>query len=89
MHESPRTRLIAYGVAVLGTAGCLLARWPLWPVLGNRHPYLTCFPAVFISAYYGGFRPGLLAALLGAWVRSISSSNRFTHWRSKKLSTSV
>jgi two-component system sensor histidine kinase/response regulator len=66
MRESPRTRLIAYGVAVLGTAVCLLARWPLWPVLGNRHPYLTCFPAVFISAYFGGLGPGLLAALMGA-----------------------
>jgi two-component system sensor histidine kinase/response regulator len=66
MRGSPRTRWIAYGVAVLGTAVCLLARWPLWPMLGNRHPYLTCFPAVFISAYYGGLGPGLLAALLGA-----------------------
>jgi PAS domain S-box-containing protein len=66
MHESPRTRLIAYSVAVLGTALCLLARWPVWPLLGDRHPYVTCLPAVFISAYYGGFRPGLLAALLGA-----------------------
>jgi two-component system, sensor histidine kinase and response regulator len=66
MHESPRTRLIAYGVAVLGTAACLLARWPLWPVLGDRHPYLTCLPAIFISGYFGGWRPGLLAVLLGA-----------------------
>jgi PAS domain S-box-containing protein len=66
MSENRRTRLIAYGIAVLGTAACLLVRWPLWPVLGTQHPYVTCLPAVFISAYYGGFRPGLLAALLGA-----------------------
>jgi K+-sensing histidine kinase KdpD len=66
MRESPRTPLIAYSVAVLGTAVCLLARWPLWPVLGDLHPYLTCLPAIFISAYFGGWRPGLLAVLLGA-----------------------
>jgi Domain of unknown function (DUF4118) len=66
MHISPRSRLVAYGIAVLGTAVCLLARWPLWPVLGYRHPYLTCLPAILISAYYGGWRPGLLAVLLGA-----------------------
>ena len=66
MHESPRPGLIAYSVAVLGTAVCLLARWPLWPLLGNQHPYVTCLPAVFISAYFGGFRPGLVAAVLGA-----------------------
>ncbi len=66
MHISPRSRLVAYGIAVLGTAVCLLARWPLWPELGYRHPYLTCLPAILVSAYYGGLRPGLLAVLLGA-----------------------
>jgi PAS domain S-box-containing protein len=66
MNEQRRARLIAYGVAVLGTAVCLLARWPLGPVLEYRHPYLTCLPAILISTYYGGLRPGLLAVLLGA-----------------------
>jgi two-component system sensor histidine kinase/response regulator len=66
MSENPRTRLIAYSIAVLGTAACLLVRWPLWPMLGTQHPYVTFLPAVFLSSYYGGFRPGLLAALLGA-----------------------
>src|SRR6266853_1690263 len=27
MHETPRGRLAAYGIAVLATAGCLLIRW--------------------------------------------------------------
>jgi hypothetical protein len=38
MRESLRQRLIAYSITVLSTAVCLLARWPLWPVLGNQHP---------------------------------------------------
>ena len=33
MIETPRTRLIAYSVAVLAPAVSLLVRWPLWPLL--------------------------------------------------------
>src|SRR5262245_20949560 len=66
MHENARARLVAYGVAVLAPAVCLLARWPLWPVLGEAVPHITFFPAVMIAAYFGGFWPGLLATFLGA-----------------------
>jgi PAS domain S-box-containing protein len=61
-----RTRLFRYGVAVGITALSLLVRWPLWPVLGNQTPHMTFFPAVMISAYFGGFGPGLLATVLSA-----------------------
>jgi PAS domain S-box-containing protein len=61
-----RTRLFRYGVAVAITALSLLVRWPLWPVLGNQAPHMTFFPAVMISAYYGGFGPGLLATFSSA-----------------------
>ncbi len=60
------TRLVAYGVAVLATAVSLLARWPLWPVLGANAPFITFFAAIIFSAYLGGFGPGLLATLLSA-----------------------
>jgi PAS domain S-box-containing protein len=66
MHDTPRPRLIPYGVAVLATAGCLLIRWPLRPVLGDAVPHMTFFPAVMIAAYFGGFWPGLLATFLSA-----------------------
>jgi PAS domain S-box-containing protein len=66
MHESPRDRLIGYGVVVLATAASLLVRWPLWPLLEDAVPHMTFFPAVMIAAYFGGFRPGLLATLLSA-----------------------
>src|SRR5438128_5276915 len=66
MHKTARARLIAYGVAVLATLGCLLIRWALWPVLGVAVPHMTFFPAVMIAAYVGGFWPGLLATLLSA-----------------------
>src|SRR5580658_7864434 len=61
-----RTRLFRYGIAVGVTALSLLARWPLWPALGNQTPHMTFFPAVMISAYYGGFGPGLVSTLLSA-----------------------
>src|SRR5262245_44730398 len=66
MHEKPRIRLIAYSVAVLAPAVCLLVRWPLWPVLGDAVAHMTFFPAVMIAAYFGGFWPGMLATFLSA-----------------------
>src|SRR5262245_18930701 len=66
MHESPRTRLVAYGVALLGTAVTLLIERPLWPVRGDRVLYGAFFPVVLIAAYLGGLWPGLLATFLSA-----------------------
>ncbi len=66
MHETSRARLLPYGVALLATAGCLLVRWPLRPVLGDAAPHMIFFPAVMIAAYVGGFWPGMLATALGA-----------------------
>ena len=66
MHESPRVRLVGYGVAVLAPAVTLLVEWPLSPVQGDRVLYMTFFPAVLIAAYLGGLWPGLLATVLSA-----------------------
>jgi PAS domain S-box-containing protein len=64
MGETYRARLVAYGVAVVATALCLLIRWPLRPVLQDTVPHMTFFPAVMIAAYFGGFGPGMLATIL-------------------------
>src|ERR1700681_3635629 len=61
-----RSPLFRYGIAVGVTGLSLLLRWPLWPILGNQTPHMTFFPAVMISAYYGGFGPGLLATFSSA-----------------------
>src|SRR5260370_30481098 len=66
MHETPRARLFVYSLAVLGPAGSLLVRWPLWPVLKDAVPHMTFFPAVMIAAYFGGLWPGLLATMVSA-----------------------
>jgi len=66
MHETPRARLTAYGVAVLAPAVSLLVRWPLRSVLGNGVPHMAFFPAVILAAYFGGLWPGLLATVTWA-----------------------
>ena len=67
MREKLRTRLVAYGVAVLAPAVSLLVRLLIGPqVMEERALYITFCPAVMIAAYLGGFRPGMLATLLSA-----------------------
>ena len=55
-----------YAVAVLTVAGSLLFRWLLRPWLGLDVTYLQFFPAILISAWYGGFGPGVLATVVSA-----------------------
>jgi PAS domain S-box-containing protein len=51
---------------VLAVGLGLLLRVPGWSVLGTSSPYLTFIPAVMLSAWYGGFGPGLLSTALSA-----------------------
>ena len=44
----------------------LLCRVPLWSVLGSSVPFSLFWPAVVVTAWYGGIGPGLLATLLSA-----------------------
>jgi two-component system sensor kinase FixL len=50
-----------YGVAALLMAAALALRFALQPWLGPSVPYLQFFPAILVSAWYGGFGPGLAA----------------------------
>jgi PAS domain S-box-containing protein len=61
-----RSRVIAYGVALAVVAAALLARVPLFPILGDRIPFITLFPAVAFVAWYGGRGPALLAIVASA-----------------------
>jgi PAS domain S-box-containing protein len=36
------------------------------PIWGERLPYITLFPAIMVSAWFGGFGPGLTTTLLSA-----------------------
>jgi PAS domain S-box-containing protein len=56
--------LVRYAVAVAATAiavGLRVAMTPLW---GPNFPLITFYPAIMVSAWFGGFWPGLLTTLL-------------------------
>ena len=58
--SSPRR----YAIALLLFVVSLVVRIALEPVLGDALPYITFFPAIVASAWYGGLGPGLIASLL-------------------------
>src|SRR5207237_5825905 len=61
-----RTPSAPYAVAVLCAVVGVLARMALDPVWGMRLPLITLYPAVAFAAWFGGFRPGLVATMLCA-----------------------
>jgi PAS domain S-box-containing protein len=68
-----------YLIAVAAVAIGLLARLALEPIWQARLPYITLFPAIMVSAWLGGFGPGLLTTMLSAlgaayyWVSPVRS----------------
>ena len=59
-HIVPR-----YLWAVVSVAAAIGSRRLLDPVVGNQFPFATIFFAVLVTAWYGGFRPALVAVVLG------------------------
>jgi PAS domain S-box-containing protein len=70
MRHPVRTIVRHYGLAVLSVAIALVVRLLLFDQLGGRSPFLTFFPAVVITAYYGGLGPALVCSLLSGFVGS-------------------
>ena len=65
MREKPGISR-ALVVAVLGVLTAWGVRILLAPMLGDRVPFITFFPMVFLVAWWGGFRPTLFATLLSS-----------------------
>lgn len=63
-----RSPLSGYAVAVGSVAAVTAFKLALRPVIGLDWPFFLLFGAVMVAAWYGGFRPGLVATLLGAAV---------------------
>jgi PAS domain S-box-containing protein len=57
--------LLHYACAVVSVAIAIWIRLLLDPALGNGLPFITVFVAIMMTAWYGGFRPALAAAVLG------------------------
>lgn len=64
-------------VAVATTAGALALRFAVDPVLPSGFPYLTFFPAVILTTFFWGLRPGITCAVLSgiaAWYFFLTPS---------------
>jgi signal transduction histidine kinase len=59
-------RASPYLVAAAATACAGIANAGLWPVLGARYPLIAFFPAIAVTAWFGGFGPGTLSTALSA-----------------------
>ncbi len=54
-----------YAVALAAVAAALALRALLAPVIGQGGATLTLYGAIAVAVWYGGYRPGLLAAVAG------------------------
>ncbi len=58
--------LMRYGVAAVSIALATWVRLLLAPAVGDRFPFATLLLAILFTSYCGGFRPALVAVLLGS-----------------------
>jgi signal transduction histidine kinase/ActR/RegA family two-component response regulator len=82
LHERPSSpqrpsadvapRIARYGVAVLAVTFAAAANALLWPDFGLRYPLIAFYPAITVSAWFGGFWPGVagtaLSSIIAAFV---------------------
>jgi signal transduction histidine kinase len=60
--------LVACGMAVLSVAVATAVRWALTPLIGDKDPFITYFPAMVVAAWYGGWPGTLVGLTLGTLV---------------------
>lgn len=65
MENLPKSRVIAYFIAIGGVAIALAFRMVVAPELFTNATFLPFFVAVLLAAWYGGLGPGLLATVAG------------------------
>jgi PAS domain S-box-containing protein len=65
MRSKPKKILLQYGAATAFTALAVLLRWLIDPWLGDYVPFSTLFGSVALAVWMGGYRPAILAAVLG------------------------
>src|SRR3954462_8419478 len=63
-----RNHAVAFAAALLGVSAAWGVRSLLTPLLGERLPFITFFPVVFVLAWWGGFWPTFYAAILSSLV---------------------
>jgi PAS domain S-box-containing protein len=58
--------VLKYSIAVLTVAAALIVRLAAWNLLGTETPFTFFYAALAVSAWFGGFGPGVAATLLSA-----------------------
>lgn len=80
INQIRNNAIIGYIIAVAAFAIALLMRFALQDVLPPGFPYLTFFPAVILTAFVAGTRPGIVCAALSgvaAWYYFIPPFGAF------------
>lgn len=65
MKQHLRRYGVGYLVAIGATAVAMMLRLSLAPLIGTSVPFSTQYAAIALAVWYGGYRSGLLAAVLG------------------------
>lgn len=71
---------LGYGLAAAAFLAALALRHRLAPVLPPGYPYITFFPAVILTGFLAGLRPGLVCAALSgvaSWYFFLPPANSF------------
>jgi signal transduction histidine kinase/CheY-like chemotaxis protein len=63
-----RPSLMRYSIATIAVLVASVLREALNPLIGFEFPLLTFFPAVMVSAWFGGFWPGIVSTILSTAV---------------------
>jgi PAS domain S-box-containing protein len=61
----PRSAVSAYLFTAAAIAAATVVRWLLDPWMGDGLPFFTFYFALLFAAWYGGWRPGMAALVLG------------------------
>lgn len=78
-----KTILRDAGTAIAGVSIATYVRWLAMPVLGGDNLFLFHGPAIFIAAWFCGFRAGLIATLLSAVCIEIFLNSLTLAWDPK------
>jgi PAS domain S-box-containing protein len=66
--EVPTATILRYGFAFLPVILAALLQAVFHPMLGEGVPFILFYPAVVLSAWFGGLWPGLLATILSGLI---------------------
>ncbi len=64
-RSSASAHWVPYVVALAAVAAALAVRWSLDPWLGGGAATIYLFGAIVVAVWFGGYRPGILAAVAG------------------------